>query len=260
MSNQSVQAQKATGERGQFGELPQLANTVALDQTIKRWSQEPEVATILGDGAPLTDREEEILAILVDPGLDEYDDLDAGSLAENWETFDGYDSGAVCHLADRLRLHHERAEADPDCWVFQYIPDEDTGWYEVGSYVPGSALHATFGEDGQYLSGRRAGLTGLRAAIHAAAAIDDTWMSARKEMRELRLLQDGPAIDLAEPATLKEPASPTKFRQWAVEQVISETQQTSVAAGDGGNAGTYADFLEDLITRLERVRDGEYGR
>lgn len=171
--------------------MPHTDNNTPFE--ITDWSTHPRVAEALGEGEALTEDQQRLLAILVDPGLDPYDNDSARfeELVEQWSRFDGGDAEDISSLAFRLQLFHQRLEGD-DTWVFQYSQTEGESWYEVGGYLPGTRLHITLGDDGKYLVGARYGLVGLHAAIHAAETLEYTWQVVREQMIERGMVTASP--------------------------------------------------------------------
>lgn len=171
--------------------MPHTNNNTPFE--IIDWSSHPVVAAALGEGEPLTEEQVRLLAILVDPSLDPYDNDSARfeELVEEWSAFGGFYAEDISSLAFRLQLFHQRLEGD-DTWVFQYSQTEGESWYEVGSYLPGTRLHITLGDDGKHLSRCRFELVGLRAALNDAEIIENTWQVVREQMIERGMVTASP--------------------------------------------------------------------
>lgn len=225
------QASGATG--GSFHETPQASNG-GITLTAKDWSTDPWVLAALGEGPELDDDQERLLNILLDPTLDEFADPD-DDLLERFGEFDCWEDSDIEDVAYRLQLHHQREEGR-ESWWFHYSSDTDGGWYEVGSYLPGTPCHVTTGEDGKYLA--RAG-DGLRGAIEVAGQIDDLWRVNRRTMQEHGLLGDRIVLDDADKQALGEMASDAAA-EW------EEFEYRSRQAENGYTAQDIADYQASM--------------
>lgn len=159
----------------------------------------PETATTaLGDGEPLTDDQVRLLGILLAPENDPWAQQNTVEEAvDEFADFTGMDTYEDRMVAERLREHFNRIYGW-GAFDFELIHDAGDACvtaYNVLLHVAGEgSLYLATSDDIRYLGGGREEVSGLRAALNTAEAIEGDWLRLRAAAQRL-------GLPLAQPAS-----------------------------------------------------------
>lgn len=139
----------------------------------------PDVRAALAGGAELTDQEQTLLVILLDPDNDPRAHADTVSdMLEKLESFTGHDLGEAVAVSEILNIHHDRRTGRTGEFIFELTcnSEHEINGYNVLSAVGTSGSWMATSGDEKYLLGARYELRGLRAALKIAETLDDDYV------------------------------------------------------------------------------------
>lgn len=154
----------------------------------------PSVVAMLGEGPELTEDQEHLLGILLDPANDPWQRLDTEEeTLDEFTAFNGIDIDEDRCVAERLREHHNRQDGYGS-FDFEHIRDGDgcvSAYNVLLSATNEPGLWLTYSNDIKYLGGGYEEATGLRAALRTAETLEGDWCRLRATAERVGLFTEG---------------------------------------------------------------------